>query len=279
MLSGIVWVGLLGVWGGSPMMPDLPKERIPSLTPYSDVDLPGTLAFTREAGRPWVSLPKKRLIVTAYTDRTDLWTKLRYQAAMKMARWYLGRCQIDLPLTPLRVLPRGTFTKKGLVQWRVFRRIRRTDDDFETMLLFTDSVTYFWGKPPQKVKLLGLSAKIWSREGTNKWRQHFAVWTRLSPVYTTLVHEIGHRLGLVHTKRPYRLMLNGAGVRSSFETLMTSLVGFFSPKLFLFTKKECQVMHRTLAREAKVRANRKKRLRLGKIRVIPPVKRAAAKKK
>ena len=244
-LAGVGWSGLDveaewfgGSWGA----------RTPSLSPYSDWDLKKTIQFTKKPGIPWIQKPLKILKVTAYTDRPRMWTQLRYRSAMKLAKWYLARCRIFMKIPKLRILPPETLTHKRLVRWKIHKALTVSNDPGETMLFFTQDVQYYWGrgKKRRKYRLLGVSASVWLERKKNRWIKRHAVWTRLSPVYTTLVHELGHRLGLPHVAKPYRLMVTGSGVRSSPKMLWTSFLGYMAPKRFRFTPKECSTMHRKL---------------------------------
>ncbi len=248
--ASLAWSGLdveANWWGESW------GETTPSLSPYSDWDLRSTLRFTRKPGKPWVNLPEQTLVVTAYTDRPLLWKPVRYWAAMKLAQWYLARCRIRMEIAPLRRLKPGLLTKKALVQWVLPRNLSQTKKRSETFLFFTRHVQYYWGLRLQRqlYRLLGVSSKVRMVLGSRKWITRNAVWVRLSPVYTTLVHELGHRLGLPHVVGAYRLMVTGSGVRSSATMLWTSLLGYLDPVRFRFTPQECHVMHQTLNNERK----------------------------
>jgi hypothetical protein len=228
-------------------------ETTPSLTPYSDFDVEGTLEFTKRAGKPWLNAPRQYLRVTAYTDDPRSWTELRYRSVMRLTRWYLSRCQIEISIPPLRKLPVGTLTKDGLVRWRVSLPLTQSQDPGETLLLFTRKVEYIWSdkKGKRKYSLLGLSHHIWLQDRAGKWYRRAGAWVRPSPVFTTMVHELGHRLGLPHIEDIYSLMLTGSGVRSSPRLLWTSLLGYFDPARFRFSAAECQKMHDTLRLERK----------------------------
>ena len=241
---GLSWSGLdaNANWWGEDW-----GSKTPSLSPYSDWDLRETLRFTRKPGKPWVDLPPKTLIVTAYTDRPLMWKPVRYWAAMKLAQWYLARCRIHMEIPALRRLKPGLLTRKQVVQWVLRRNLAQTKDRNETFLFFTRYVQYYWGKGQQRrlYRLLGVSHQVHLIAGRRKMTRK-AVWVRLSPVYTTLVHELGHRLGLPHVVGTYRLMVTGSGVRSSAKMLFTSLLGYLDPERFRFTPAECRTMHKTL---------------------------------
>ncbi len=257
-LSGVGWSGLdiEADWFGGSWGP-----TTPSLSPYSDWDIKETLHFTKKPGTPWIQKPVKRVLVTAYTDRPTIWTTLRYRSVMRLAQWYLARCRIRIDIPKLRVLPHKTLTHKRLVRWKVPRPLIVSKDPAETLLLFTHDVQYYWGRGSQRrrYRLLGVSSTVWVEVKRNHWLKRHAVWTRLSPVYTTLAHELGHRLGLPHVSEPYRLMVTGSGVRGSLTMLWTSFLGYMAPQRFRFTPQECLTMHKTLHKQRKRRHKKGKR--------------------
>lgn len=258
MGPGLAWSGLdqEANWWGESWGP-----TTPSLSPYSDLDLPETLAFTRTPGTPWIDVPVRPLTVTVYTDRPALWTPLRYKSVMRLARWYLARCRIRLRVPRLRTLPRGTLTRNHRVRWKIPRKLTVTRAPDETLIFLTRSVAYDWGRGAKRrrVRLLGVSASVVLRRSRGQWLRRKAVWVRASPVFTTLVHELGHRLGLKHVAAPYRLMVTGSGVRSSLRMLWTSMLGYFAPVRFGFAPAECHTMHRTLRQERQRKRVQKKK--------------------
>jgi len=228
-----------------------PSERVPSITLYSQADLPKTMAFTDRPGVPWVRYPMRTLYVTAYTDAPKLWTKVRYESAMKLARWYLMRCRIHMKIPKLRVLKRGTLLKKRHLRFRIPQRLIRTKRPDETFLFFTKYAYVTFPKRKRPTSLLGLSHYALVYDQNDRWRKRRAVWVRYSLIYTTTAHEIGHRLGLKHVRWPYNIMLTGSGVRSSARILSSSISGFFDVKRFQFTPGQCTKMHRVLIKEQK----------------------------
>lgn len=265
-LIGLGWFPASGFSAG--LLGLHPEQHIPSWTPFSSVDIEHTLSFTRFAGRPWIHRPMQRFQVVVYTDRPHIWTQKKYKGVMRLSRWYFRRCRMDFSIPKLHVVPPNTLTRKGFVQWKIPRHVKPIQNT--TFLFLTDRVDYMWGRPKskrrKKIKLLGVSARVWLRRKSSHWKAYPAVWMRMSPVFSTLAHEIGHRWGLKHSKRPYRLMLNGAGVRSSLHTLGTSLLGFLAPQRLRFSVKECKTMYAMLHREKKRAAAKKKRV---SIRIYP----------
>ena len=238
--------------GGGPHFPVWVQigDEIPSLSPVSDLDLEESIRFTRRPGRPWIKAPWKRLVVTAYTDAPDVWTRQRFRLTMRLTRWYLARCRIQLPHIRLRKLPAGTFLKKGgVVKHRVPKKLLLTQRKDETLLLFTRHVFFRFRGTKKPTKLLGLSSRVRSQDQAGRWRWRQAVWVRNSPIYTTLVHELGHRMGLPHSGALFDLMLTGSIVRSSLPILWTSMIGFFDMKQFRFSTRQCRRMHAILARD------------------------------
>lgn len=256
LMSGISWGGW--AWSGldyeANWWGNTWGKTTPSLSPYSDLDLPETLDFTNAPGIPWSNTTPQSLTVTVYTDQPRLWKEIRYQSVMRLARWYLARCQIQMNIPKIRRLPPGILTSQdGLVQWQIPLDLTVTREHRETLIFLTRHVDYIWGAGTsrQRYRLLGVSSTVRLQNRPGRWIQRPAVWVRASPVFTTLVHELGHRLGLPHIVSPYRLMLTGSGVRSSLPMLWTSLLGYMDPQRFVFSSQECQTMHKTLRRERK----------------------------
>lgn len=247
MLGPWFWASLLTMTAPLAHFDEGFPANTPSLSPYTRWDLAHTFAFADKPGRPWVQLPWRSLRLSPYTDAPKLWTPLHIKQTVRLTRWYLARCRIRLVLAPLRSLPAGSLKRPdGQVRLRLARPLLRSRDPYETLIFFTRQVHYAFDPRRPPYRLLGLSALIQTRDRRGAWHKRRAVWTRLSPVYTTLVHEIGHRLGLRHKVRPYDLMLTGYGVRSSFWHLWTSALGFFDPQRFRFFPSQCRTMHRFL---------------------------------
>jgi hypothetical protein len=199
---------------------------VPSLTPWTDADLAGTVAFTRRpppdrADGPWLTLP-----LTPWTDAPDAWDAVRFGAVLRLTRWYLGACRIRVEAAPLRVLPRGLPKRHdGLF---------RTDADAETLVILTTRLDR---------TLLGYATRAKERRRPRRG----LVFARRSVVLTVLPHELGHRLGLPHVTRPYALMIGGPkDVFASTHMAITSGLGFFDPRRFGFTADECATMRRRL---------------------------------
>lgn len=225
------------------------SEGMASISPYSPWDRAATLAFTRgrppsalEEPEPWLSFP-----LWIYTDAPDLWTPSEINLVLAMTRWYFGACKIGLDLQGIAILPLDRLIQREPLVFSLPLRLSRMPRKDETLAFLTRRVHYRWGK--QVFRLLGLSVtmRLLDRKGQAVDRP--VVWTRASPIYTTLAHEIGHRLGLPHTTLPRNLMLNGPGVVASARNLWTSIGGFFSPRDFGFTATQCLTMRQTLQNE------------------------------
>ncbi len=240
-----LFLGILGVEDG---------VQVPSLTPFSDWDLEYSFTFTEHLQKPIIRGKWRTLQITAYTDAPQIWTPLRFKYALRLARWNLSQCKIRLSPTKLYQLPpRSLSDERGIVREKIKRVLIRGKGRHETLLFLTKAVNYRFrknggGRYPLS-RLLGLSSMVRSKNLQGKWQWNYAVWVRWSPILTTLVHELGHRLGLPHTRRPYDLMLTGYYVRSSPQLLLSSIKGFFDARLFHFDKKQCLKMSRLLKEE------------------------------
>jgi hypothetical protein len=143
-------------------------------------------------------------------------------------------------------------TQKGRLHFVVEGLALPPPEAAQTLVLLTRELSMLWGNPPRPYTLLGYSSTVRivekSADGKVKSVERSAVWVRYSSlIWTTFAHELGHRLGLPHIRKPYNLMLTGEGVRSSPELLHTSLRGYYKPQRFRFTVAQCKTMRAKLA--------------------------------
>ncbi len=240
-------------------------QRIPSLTPYSALDIDETLGLPERL--PLLKRKFLTLKIISVSDYPEYWRGRSYRDIIKLASYYLRDCRIKLKATPLYYFARGGFHRKGgLIKrrfsWLFFRRLGKKREQLldSTLVFFTDKVAYRYrvkGKFEVR-RFLGLSSQIWIIRGEERFLRP-AIWLRPSLVYTVLVHELGHRLGLPHIPRPYSLMLTGPLIRRSFPLALSALWGFFDPELLYFSENECKIMYKKLFFEIKKMVQPRKR--------------------
>ena len=225
--------------------PHLPRD-IPSLTLYSRWDQAKTLSYmARHPRRPWKSSWRwKTLKLRLYTSSPRDWKQAHVHLVQRLSDWYFAPCRIRFRWTDPKPVSKRLLHRDGKLRYHMARKHLPDWKPGETLLFLTRRLRTPMRDLKGTVSLLGLNFRVLlKKKGRVRFRVP-TVWVRSSLMFTTMPHELGHRLGLKHIRKKHNLMLTGSGVRSSFGVLWSSVTGYFDPVQFHFSRRQCRKMRR-----------------------------------